>query len=118
MDGSNRSVIVPRLYSPKGLTIDFQESRLYWVSYYGGTVQSSDLNGHDVKVVVLRMKGNGPFGIVGWGEYLYWTHMASKHLGMGSKSGQDTKLLYKGTDDYSQMIQIISSFVKQLGVLA
>ena len=51
MDGQDRQVIVHQNTTwPNGLTIDYDEERLYWADAGVKTIESSDLDGENRKV--------------------------------------------------------------------
>ena len=78
MDGSDPEVILSNLTSPMGITIDFQSSRLYWTSWAGDAIETSDLNGMDHRVVISLAKGSRPYGIGMFNGALYWSNQELK----------------------------------------
>ena len=72
-DGTN--VIVFRnvlLGWPNGLSIDFEEDRLYWCDALLDHIQHSNLDGGDIKTITSRFIRH-PFSLVIHGEFVYVT---------------------------------------------
>ena len=103
MDGTNHTQIATGLSGPAGITIDFQDSRLYWVVYYDQRVQSSDMQGQDVQTVVQLPSYSYPTGIGVLGGRIYWTTSNTGKLGSSTKAGQDIQLLHNYTNSLYQM---------------
>ena len=89
MDGSNPSKIVVGLNNPVGITIDFDDARLYWVTGGDDRVHSCDMEGQVMKTVVQLPWGAGPIGIGLLGGRIYWTLGFGQKLQSINKSGQD-----------------------------
>lgn len=87
MDGSHRrALITTNLAWPNGLAIDRPSERLYWNDGKLKTIESSDLNGNDRRVIIVGVPH--PYGLVVVGNHMYWTdwqtqglHRAEKHNG-------------------------------------
>ena len=62
-DGSSLLTLINGLNHPQGITIDFTSRGLYWTEYYGDRIQSSDLDGRDVQLVVQLPIDSMPWGI-------------------------------------------------------
>lgn len=74
---------------PNGLAIDRLESRLYWNDAKVLTIESSDFDGNDRRIV--RESVPYPYGIVIVGPYVYWTDWKSKSLNRADKvTGNDS----------------------------
>ncbi|KAK7482464.1 hypothetical protein BaRGS_00026281, partial [Batillaria attramentaria] len=72
-DGTGRRVLVnAALYVPNGLALDLANNRLYWVDSGNNTVESSDLNGNDHRVVYSRSYSHF-FGLALHQDKLYIT---------------------------------------------
>ena len=78
------------------LTIDFQNSRLYWTCAGSNKVQSSDIQGRDIQIVIQRATHSGPNGIGLSGDRIFWSDFESNMLESGTKSGEDVNILYGG----------------------
>ena len=61
LDGSNRRTIVPRgaFTTGKQLTADFDEGVLYWCDREGTQVLSCNLDGSDLRPLVMTADGDG-----------------------------------------------------------
>ena len=75
MDGSDVSVIVTRLNQPRGITIDFKSSRIYWTVSFDSTVQSSDMQGKNVQTGMQLPRRSWPYGMALHGNKLYVTNL-------------------------------------------
>ena len=72
-DGKSRKVIVTQdIMWPNGLTVDYDESLLYWADASFHTISSVGFNGERRRIV---LKGNlpHPFALTQIGTNLYWT---------------------------------------------
>ena len=97
MDGSNRVTLVTGLKYARGLTIDFEESRLYWTCRGDDTIQSSNLQGSDIRTVIQLQNGSYPIGVGPLHDRLYWTNFEGKTLQASSMSdGTVVQTLYTG----------------------
>ena len=103
MDGSNPAQIVSGLDHAYGIAVDLKEWRVYWAAHeWGGDdcqLQSSDLQGGNIKNIVVRTNWNRAaacgIGIGFLGDRL----CVSYHNGTlesFTKSGQDPQVLYEG----------------------
>lgn len=45
LDGSHRKLLISKLGRPNGITIDYDEKRLYWIDLDSKKIESSDLSG-------------------------------------------------------------------------
>ncbi|XP_033127863.1 low-density lipoprotein receptor-related protein 2-like [Anneissia japonica] len=71
---------------PNGLTIDYEELKLYWADAYHDRIERANLDGTQREVVVMRAVQ--PFALTLYGNYIYWTDWtlkavlrAEKHTG-------------------------------------
>ncbi|XP_054255926.1 low-density lipoprotein receptor-related protein 6 isoform X5 [Indicator indicator] len=92
MDGSSRSVIVNTdIYWPNGLTLDYEEQKLYWADAKLNFIHKSNLDGSHRQAVV---KGSlpHPFALTLFGDTLYWTDWNTHSILACSKySGEDLR---------------------------
>ncbi|MDR2236859.1 MAG: hypothetical protein LBE92_12110 [Chryseobacterium sp.] len=60
IDGSNHKIIIPvgHIVTPKQLTLDQKNGRIYWCDREGMRVMSSKLDGSDIKTLVEAGKGD------------------------------------------------------------
>ena len=92
LDGTEREVIVnSSLVWPNGLTIDYEESRLYWTDAYLDKVESSDLYGNGR--VKLYEDVPHPYGITKYKDFLYWTDWVTRAIVTAHVSGNEETLV-------------------------
>ena len=106
MDGSNPVLIVTGVNNPIGITIDFENSRLYWMAAGVSQIQSSNMQGADIQTIVELPVAAPTWGIALSGDRIYSTTWSNKSLYSCTKSGQDVRLLYKGTEYFYQVAAI------------
>eukprot|EP00106_Octopus_bimaculoides_P021308 XP_014788750.1 PREDICTED: low-density lipoprotein receptor-related protein 4-like [Octopus bimaculoides] len=99
MDGNGRTVLVSsNLTLPNGLSVDVKTNRLYWTDAGTQTIESATLDGLYRKVII----GVGlphPFGLVVYGEFIFWTDWDTKSVQMASKyNGSNHQTLKKGLE--------------------
>ena len=104
MDGTKPRKIVSALNHPSGITIDFQDSRLYWTTAYSNRVQSSDMDGNDVETIVQLPKGSRPRGIGYLGGRIYWTCSETQKIQRSTESGDSLRVLHTDTDILYHMV--------------
>ena len=76
--GSNFEKIVSKdIKWVNGLSIDFDDERLYWADAYYDKIESSNLDGNYRKVLTTAYH---PFAITVHGHYIYWTDWATKSM--------------------------------------
>lgn len=84
MCNSFRRIIVENnIRWPNGLAIDRVEGRLYWNDAKILTIDSSDFNGDDRRIV--RRDVPYPYGIVIVGPHIYWTDWKTQSLNRADK---------------------------------
>lgn len=73
-DSTSRQVLVNRdIVWPNGLTIDFEEGRIWWVDASLGTVESMLLNGQDRKIAMRNWRVRDTFSITLFQDSIYLT---------------------------------------------
>ena len=73
-DSASRQVLVERdIVWPNGLTIDYEEGRIWWVDASLGTVESMLLNGQDRKITMRNWGVRHTFGITVFQNSIYLT---------------------------------------------
>ncbi len=76
--GSNfKALITTNIKWPNGLTIDFDQDKLYWADAYFDKIESSDLDGNYRTVLTASMH---PFAITVHHHYIYWTDWSSNSI--------------------------------------
>ncbi|XP_022241765.1 low-density lipoprotein receptor-related protein 2-like [Limulus polyphemus] len=89
MAGNQKKAIInDNLIQPSGLTIDYEDRKLYWTDALREKIERSDLNGTNRETLVFATIY--PFAITVFGDYIYWTDLqlrgvyrADKYTGAG-----------------------------------
>ncbi|RWS26517.1 low-density lipoprotein receptor-related protein 2-like protein, partial [Leptotrombidium deliense] len=89
MAGNFKKVIIgEELTQPSGLTLDYEDKKLYWTDALREKIERSDLDGNNREVLVSATIY--PFAITVFSQYIYWTDLqlrgvyrAEKHTGAG-----------------------------------
>ena len=97
MDGSSPSKLVAGLFNPYGIVIDFQMSKLFWADADTSKIQSSNLDGSDVRTIIRHVAW--PHGMVFVGNRLYWGTSGMNQMQSSTKKGTDIRTHYTDTDD-------------------
>ena len=72
MDGSNHTILHNTgLELPYGITIDYENQKIYWVDSHLGTLEYSNVDG--TERTLLQGTQFQPFSITLNGEFLFWT---------------------------------------------
>ena len=108
MDGSMDSIIIGNLNGPTGLTVDFRLSRLFWVCFGSGTVESASYDGQNRTILQTLEGGAGPHGIITFNDNVYWGNFGSNSLQSCAKNGSTSTLhtLYVGSHSINHLILI------------
>ena len=73
MDGSNKTNIVDTSITwPNGLTLDYQENRVYWIDARYNHIASVDYHGNSRRMT-YKQAVNHPYALTMFGKQLYWT---------------------------------------------
>ena len=104
MDGSNSVKIVPGLARPCGIVCDLSSRRLFWADENTKKIQSSNMEGNDVRTIFTLT--TGPFGLALYEGALYWGHYWQKTVQRGVKTG--------GTASDIQTIHTASGNIRHL----
>lgn len=86
-------MISKNLNWPNGLAIDRPSNRLYWNDAKLNTIESSDLNGNDRKMIIENVPH--PYGLVVVGNHIYWTDWQTKALHRADKSSGADRTIIK-----------------------
>ncbi|RWS16465.1 low-density lipoprotein receptor-related protein 2-like protein [Dinothrombium tinctorium] len=89
MAGNLKKVIIgEELTQPSGLTLDYEDRKLYWTDALREKIERADLDGSNREILVSATIY--PFAITVFGQYIYWTDLqlrgvyrAEKHTGAG-----------------------------------
>ena len=87
LDGSNRELVVgTNIRSPRHLTIDYADNRLFWTDNKVRAISSCDLDGKNVQVVCSDYPNTKvPFGIGIFEEKVYWSTFGTFSVYEGDK---------------------------------
>lgn len=112
MDGKNSSVIVSEnLECPHSLTIDYANTRLYWIDSKLKLIESIYLDGSDRRTI-LEGISKTPFSLAVFEDKLYWSDKASKTIQSCNKfTGKDWKIVVE-TNSTISGIDIYHSVLK------
>ncbi|KAF7208497.1 transcript variant X2 [Nothobranchius furzeri] len=94
-DGSNRSVLFTNQRGPVGLSIDFDEEKLYWVSSGNGTISRCRLDGSGLEVLEgAKGKLTKAVALAIMGDKLWWADQGTDQIGTcDKKDGGNWKVL-------------------------
>ncbi|KAK6619502.1 hypothetical protein RUM43_012259 [Polyplax serrata] len=98
MDGKNRKILISNdLDWPNGLAIDRPGGRLYWNDGKRKTIESSDLQGRERRIIVQKVPH--PYGLVIVGTHMYWTDWKTQSVHRADKrNGSDSQIIRKGLE--------------------
>lgn len=90
MDGQDREVLVNvqdvQGGWPNGLTIDYQQQKLYWIDASSKSIHVMDYDGEDHQVILKDSKSLiHPFSIALFKEKLFWTDWRTQSVSMTNK---------------------------------
>lgn len=78
---------------PNGLAIDRPSERLYWNDGKHKTIENSDLNGKDRRVIVSDVPH--PYGLVIVGSHMYWTDWKTEALHRAEKGNGSDRVIIR-----------------------
>ncbi|XP_076861463.1 low-density lipoprotein receptor-related protein 1-like isoform X3 [Brachyhypopomus gauderio] len=85
-DGSNRTILFTGQKGPVGLSLDFDEDRLYWVSSGNGTISRCRLDGSALEVLEgVKGKLNKASALAIMGDQLWWADQGTDQIGTCDK---------------------------------
>ncbi|KAK7507961.1 hypothetical protein BaRGS_00000926, partial [Batillaria attramentaria] len=96
MAGNQRQVIVSSdLGWPNGLSIDFDEEKIYWADAQKDRIERSSLDGNYREVIVQTTVH--PFSLTVFGYHIYWTDWTLRGVYRAEKhTGGNMKMLVQG----------------------
>ncbi|RUS81822.1 hypothetical protein EGW08_010414, partial [Elysia chlorotica] len=96
MAGNQRQAIVyTDLGWPNGLTVDFEEERIYWADAQKDRIERSGLDGNYREVIVETTVH--PFSLVVFGHHIYWTDWTLRGIYRAEKhTGANMEMLIQG----------------------
>ena len=90
MTGKERVVLLSSWTYPKGLTLDHEQNRLYWVDDIYHELEYLDLNLNiRVNLISSYYLLRYPFGLALLGDHLYWTDAQLRTVYRANKTGGD-----------------------------
>jgi len=106
--GTERQVIVKRSVGwPNGLTIDYENSRVYWVDAKDSNnhIESCNFDGSK-RVVVVKKTPHG-FSLTALGDSLFWTDWVTPYV-HSYQNGENIKI-YRGEKQELMDIKVVSA---------
>ena len=113
MDGTDRVDLIPSLYYATGLTVDQEQSRLYWSDSDG--ISSSDLDGGDRQLVIADADAvQSVLGIAIFEDTIYWNQAGSSIRSASKKNnGTDTtSILDAATQEFKHPLILAAAIGK------
>ena len=104
LDGTNRIPLISHTGRVNGLTIDFQEQRLYWASVDSRIIESSNLLGEDRHEVVRGLMH--PFSLTQYQDFIYWADWNSKSIERANKTNGQNRTKVQEKMDFIMDILI------------
>ena len=100
LDGSERVILVNTSIAwPNGITIDFQEDKIYWVDAKLDKIEVMDMDGKNRKVV-LDHELPHVFGFTVLGDNLFWTDWQRRSIESVSKhTGKERRMIIDSLPD-------------------
>lgn len=82
MDGTSRTIIVDEnIYFPNGLTLDYNEWRMYWTDAKIQRINSCNFDGSDRREIIINKDTRlHPFGVTILDDTLYWTDWLTRSV--------------------------------------
>jgi len=107
LSGSNyQRIITTDIRWPNGLTIDFNEEKLYWADAYLNKIERTDFNGNSRQILSTALH---PFAITVHNHFIYWTDWQTKSIYRAEKyRGSNTIQLAQGLPERPMDIHVWS----------
>ncbi|XP_071176515.1 very low-density lipoprotein receptor-like isoform X2 [Mytilus edulis] len=117
MDGSDRKIISKDVVWPNSITIDYVDSRLFWIDAKLHTIKSSQLDGSNIRTVVHNAKHIAhPFAVAVFEDDVYWTDWSSDSIRKANKhTGEDFQQVALGLRSPMDL-KIYHSSIQKSGV--
>ena len=71
LDGKDRTTLLSNMGRANGLTIDFNENRIYWTDVDNNKIVSADMDGGNIRVLVSEMLPQ-PYSLTQYDDFIYW----------------------------------------------
>ncbi|XP_055493679.1 LOW QUALITY PROTEIN: low-density lipoprotein receptor-related protein 2a [Leucoraja erinacea] len=113
LGGSFRLTIInSSLVWPNGLTMDYDDQKLYWADASLRKIERSSLTGADREVIVST--AIYPFAVSIYEEYLYWTDWNTRSIHRVNKyDGSDQTVMLQNLPDRPMDIHVMSDAKQQ-----
>ena len=108
LDGSGRVAIVTDVGRVSGLTIDFDDQRLFWANIDDKTIESSKLTGEDRRRVVETGLSN-PFGLTQYQDFIYWTDSKTWTIEKANKKNGQNRSVVQDRIEFIMDVSIFHS---------
>ena len=105
--GSNYvRIVTTNIRWPNGLTIDYNEEKLYWADAYLNKIERTDFDGNFRQVLSTALH---PFAITVHNHYIYWTDWQTKSIYRAEKyRGSNTIAIVQGLSERPMDIHVWS----------
>ena len=96
MDGTDLHILINGvdIAWPNGLSIDYQENKLYWTDAKIDRVENMNLDGSNRTIIVPTTKHS--FGLAVDDFYIYWTDWNSKNIQRANKTNTTNIISLRG----------------------
>ncbi|GAB6033222.1 Low-density lipoprotein receptor- protein 6 [Chamberlinius hualienensis] len=84
LDGSMRRTFMSDVGRATGLTIDYEEKKIYWIDTDSKIIEFSDLQGGE-RTTILSKSLTSPYGLTQYQDYIYWTDIEDKSIERANK---------------------------------
>ncbi|TKS67243.1 Low-density lipoprotein receptor-related protein 2 [Collichthys lucidus] len=113
LGGNFRTEIVnSSLVWPNGLTLDYEEERLYWADASLQKIERSSLTGANREVIVST--AIYPFAMTMFGQFIYWTDWNTRSIYRANKhDGSDQRLMIQNLPSRPMDIHVLASRKQQ-----
>uniref|UniRef100_A0A3Q2Q3X8 Low-density lipoprotein receptor-related protein 2 n=1 Tax=Fundulus heteroclitus TaxID=8078 RepID=A0A3Q2Q3X8_FUNHE len=108
LGGNFRTEIVnSSLVWPNGLTLDYEEERLYWADASLQKIERSSLSGANREVIVST--AIYPFAMTMFGQFIYWTDWNTRSIYRANKhDGSDQRVMIQNLPSRPMDIQVLA----------
>uniref|UniRef100_A0A667YNG9 LDL receptor related protein 1 n=1 Tax=Myripristis murdjan TaxID=586833 RepID=A0A667YNG9_9TELE len=117
MDGSNRTTLFTNQKAPVGLSIDYENEQLYWISSGNSTISRCKLDGSKLEILEgVKGKLTKATALAIMGDKLWWADQGTDQIGTcDKKDGGNWKVLRNNTSPMMHM-RIYDEDVQKAGV--
>uniref|UniRef100_A0A3Q2NMI4 LDL receptor related protein 1 n=1 Tax=Fundulus heteroclitus TaxID=8078 RepID=A0A3Q2NMI4_FUNHE len=105
MDGSNHTMLFTNQKGPVGLSIDYEEEQLYWISSGNSTISRCKLDGSKLEILEgVKGKFTKATALAIMGDKLWWADQGTDQIGTcDKKDGRNWKVLRNNTSPMMHM---------------